>query len=146
MRRCACGCGLPTPIAGQTSKRFGHVQGEQVRFVRGHNLRAFRSVASYRHGHTIGGRLSPTYSSWRAMMQRCQNPNAADWALYGGRGITVCERWLAFAAFLADLGERPTGKTLDRIDPDGHYEPGNCRWATPMEQRHNRRARSNGGL
>jgi hypothetical protein len=70
------------------------------------------------------------------MMGRCRDKNNL---LYGGRGIKVCERWWVFENFLADMGEPPAGKTLDRIDVDGHYEPSNCRWATPQEQVDNRR-------
>ena len=73
------------------------------------------------------GARSPTYVSWRSMIQRTTNPNNTRWADYGGRGVTVCERWRSFDNFLADMGERPAGQTLDRIDNDGNYEPANCR-------------------
>lgn len=75
------------------------------------------------------------------MHSRCGNPGDPSFQWYGARGITVCERWQQFEAFLADMGERPDGRTLDRINPDGNYEPGNCRWATSHEQALNRRPR-----
>jgi len=75
------------------------------------------------------------------MKQRCLNAGAPNWSSYGGRGIMVCERWReAFRNFLADMGERPAGKTIDRKDNDGHYEPGKCRWATASEQVRNQRS------
>jgi hypothetical protein len=73
------------------------------------------------------------------MRDRCNNPNNTTFSYYGGRGIKVCERWNDFTAFIADVGERPAGLTLDRIDNDRGYEPGNIRWATMKEQYHNRR-------
>lgn len=80
----------------------------------------------------------PTYRSWYAMKQRCLNPNNKRYSRYGGRGITVCARWIhSYKAFLADMGERPAGKTLDRKNTDGNYEPGNCKWATSQEQAEN---------
>lgn len=73
------------------------------------------------------------------MRARCNNPNTNGYANYGGRGISVCPVWQTFANFLADMGVRPDGMTLDRVDSDGDYEPGNCRWATASQQRRNRR-------
>lgn len=83
-----------------------------------------------------------TYRSWVAMRARCNNPKTRDYASYGGRGITVCERWESFENFLEDMGERPPGKSLDRINNDLGYLPDNCRWATAKEQANNRRAPS----
>jgi hypothetical protein len=90
------------------------------------------------HGMTrINGKHSPTFESWHAMLQRCTNPKINRFMHYGGRGITVCDRWHQFENFFADMGERPPGLTLDRIDNDGNYEPSNCRWATVSEQNSN---------
>ena len=80
-----------------------------------------------------------TYASWRGMRQRCSNPNATGWHRYGGRGIRVCDRWAVYACFQEDMGYRPDGTSIDRWpDPDGHYEPGNCRWATRRQQEANK--------
>lgn len=106
------------------------------------DLNAERGRARATHGHCRNGRSTRTYDTWTGILARCTNPNTKGYRNYGGRGIAVCDRWLDFAAFLADMGERPEGKTLDRINPNGGYEPGNCRWATPKEQSANtRRAR-----
>ncbi len=95
--------------------------------------------SNYRHGHSINGKSSPTYQSWYNMKRRCQDSNHKYYKYYGGRGIKVCERWRDFVNFLSDMGEKPEGLTLDRINNDGNYEPGNCRWATRKEQNQNQR-------
>jgi len=82
-----------------------------------------------------------TYSTWQAMKSRCQNPKNRAFKHYGGRGISVCERWQDFTAFLSDMGEKPSGKCLERIDNDGNYCPENCKWETQIEQMHNIRCK-----
>lgn len=94
-----------------------------------------------KHGHAkkTDGNSTPTYRTWLSMIQRCTNPNATGFEHYGGRGISVCKRWLKFEQFVADVGIRPSLlHSLDRFpDPDGDYRPGNCRWATRKQQRQN---------
>lgn len=86
-----------------------------------------------------GGHGTLTYARWKSMMQRCYQPTASNYRYYGGQGVTVCERWHDFAAFLGDMGECPDrSMTLDRRENAKGYEPGNCRWATQAEQNRNR--------
>jgi len=92
------------------------------------------------HGHCVGGKSTATYECWVAMHKRCSNSDHPNYTDYGGRGITVCARWSRFDEFLCDMGEKPPRLSLDRFpNPNGNYEPGNCRWATMREQNNNRR-------
>jgi len=99
-------------------------------------------IRQFKHGHSGSGDRkrppSPTYYTWMGMIGRCKYTANPSYPNYGGSGIKVCKRWSNFQAFLKDMGERPIGKTLDRINTLADYKPGNCRWATPSEQQRNK--------
>lgn len=131
--RCRCACGRDAIVRGLDLK-----QGKVV------SCGCYRDeVTSQRrrsHGHTVQGKSSTEYESWAHAKRRCLNPKDAGYATYGGRGITMSPEWVSdFAAFYAHMGPCPVGCDLDRIDNDGHYEPGNCRWATRQQQNSNQR-------
>ncbi len=139
---CRCECGNEKSFVSHNlirgfSKSCGCYRADLNRAVMAANREAFTG-ARLTHGK-FG---TPTHVSWNAMLQRCTNENRDNYEFYGGRGIKVCERWESFENFLADMGERPVGTTLDRYpNNNGNYEPGNCRWATVSEQMKNRRKR-----
>ena len=126
--RCQCICGSEVSVPACDLKS-GHTKSC------GCANRESRVSSNTKHGYN----RSPTYVVWSNMLARCSNPKRPDYKNYGGRGILVCDQWKIFANFLADMGQKPEGLTLDRIDNDGNYEPNNCRWATVSEQRRNQR-------
>jgi hypothetical protein len=97
-------------------------------------------IAQIGHANRTHGKFGQKiYTTWNSMIIRCTNPKMESYKYYGALGVTVCEAWFKFENFYADMGDVPPGKTLDRKDPYGNYEPGNCRWATRLEQAHNKR-------
>lgn len=130
---CSCVCG-GTAYPNTHSLRSGRTS--SCGCLQRERASASAKVTSKKHGLS----KSPEWVSWHAMRARCKYASSKDYTNYGGRGISVCEAWESFDAFLNDMGNRPSpNHSLDRIDPDKGYEPDNCRWATPLEQANNRR-------
>lgn len=133
LARCACGTKRRVSLPNLKSSKSRSC---------GYYKRKRTAAARIRHGESRKGAVTAEYSCWQSMLRRCLSPSHSNYGSYGGRGIRVTERWLKFEHFLADLGRRPTSAhSLDRINVNGNYEPGNCRWATSAEQRRNQRPR-----
>lgn len=130
---CNCDCGKEKIIAG-TSLKSG------VTKSCGCLQKEITIKRLTKHSHTKNGQTSKTYSTWIDMIQRCTNPNSKDYHNYGGRGITVCKKWMKFENFLKDMGESPEKHQIDRADNNKGYCKLNCRWATRKEQQRNTRA------
>lgn len=134
MMFCRCDCG------GTTLSTAHHLRdgaSKACGCARKETMRKF----STKHGYSLyRGQQRCVYRSWKAMLQRCRNPNDSNYKNYGGRGIVVCDRWIQFENFLADMGEPPFGHSIERKNNDGNYEPGNCIWATQNVQAANQRS------
>jgi hypothetical protein len=130
---CECSCGTTRVVSGDllrcgSAKSCGCLKREA------------QAARAYKHGHAKRGAVTSAYRVWTSMVSRCSDPKNERFNDYGGRGITVYVLWLIFENFYADMGDPPPGLVLDRIDNDGNYEPGNCRWATLSESNRNRRS------
>jgi hypothetical protein len=130
---CRCDCGV-TSIALSNNLRRG------LTTSCGCVARESSRQRMTQHGETKHYRTTVEHRIWRGMLERCGNPNHISYKYYGARGIRVCDEWKEFPRFLNDMGRRPAkGMSIDRVNVSGNYEPGNCRWATPVQQRGNRR-------
>lgn len=135
LMRFRCDCGQTTEAYGKTA-RHGHTKSCGCLKL---ETSAANGRAALRHGHARTGEESPQYRTWQSMIRRCVDPNHISFRYYGARGISVCERWQTFENFLADMPPRPSREhSIDRINVNGNYEPGNVRWATAVEQGRNK--------
>jgi hypothetical protein len=122
--KCTCECGEKKTIRASF-------------LIGGHALSC--GCGRTKHGHSKKGNISVEYKTWDSMLRRCFNSSDVSYKNYGGRGITVCERWKRFINFYEDMGDKPKGMSLDRVNNNGNYEPSNCRWSTRSQQNRNMR-------
>jgi hypothetical protein len=131
--RCACECGNEVVVAGKNLKAKQVQSCGCLRVDKGREA----GLQSKVHGLI----RTPTYRSWQSMKSRCLYSHERSYRWYGQKGVTICDKWMSFDGFLEDMGERPEGMTLDRINPFGNYEKNNCRWADNATQKSNTRKR-----
>jgi hypothetical protein len=133
--RCVCRCGTKKRVCSSSL-----TSGRSTSCGCFHKQKIHRNVFGVRHGHAHTGKISRTYHSWVSMKHCCNNPRSKDYKYYGAQGVEVCRQWngrKSFPQFLADMGVRPDGKILTRMDRSDDFKPGNCKWATRKTKHEN---------
>jgi hypothetical protein len=139
MWKCVCDCGKESNVYAHLLREGGHRMSKSCGCYHKDVLRKMFTT----HGYSQHGNIKPEYNSWHSMIERCKNPKFKQYKDYGGRGITVCESWVEFKNFIADMGDKPSDDhSIDRIDNDGNYEPSNCCWSDRKAQSANQRIRT----